>query len=130
MRKTLAVIIAVAAMLAGLGAGFYSKEPTIEIGTSDLYTQAEIQSAIDIVENKFTEFKGCRLFKLSYAGDADSLKEFTYNENYNEAIVINSKFLSPIFGGGAWNSHEIYTWHFILMRDDGGEWDLLTYGYC
>ena len=36
----------------------------------------------------------------------------------------------PLTSRGAWNAHEIYTWHFILMRKNGGEWKLLTYGYA
>jgi len=107
----------------------YNKPVTVDLGSSDLYASSEIQSAIDIVKEEFNELEGCKLFSLSYAGDEDSLKEFDYNDDYDEAIVINSKFLSPVFGGGGWNSHEIYTWHFILMREKGGEWHLLTYGY-
>lgn len=103
---------------------------SVDLGTSNLYTEDEIRSAINVVADNFKEFEGCRLYSLSYAGDEQSLREFDYNNEYDEAIVINSVFLSPFFGGGAWNAHEVYTWSFILMRKNGGEWKLLTYGYC
>lgn len=135
MKKKICIAIAIVFAIIALAcvsviAYVYNKPVTVDSGTSDIYTTSEIQSAIDIVKEEFNEFEGCKLFSLSYAGDEDSLKEFDYNSNYDEAIVINSVFISPMFGGGGWNSHEIYTWHFILMRENNGEWHLITYGYC
>ena len=127
----LAALLALVILILALAAGsVYLRPVKVRYGSSDLYSKAEIKSAIEVVEDKFGEFKGCKLLSLSYAGDEDSLKEFDYNPDYDEAIVINSRFISPPFGGGGWNSHELYTWHFILMRKDKGPWTLLTYGYC
>ena len=132
MKKKIliAVIIIILLVCATVLLILYAKPVETDCGTSDIYTEEEIQTAIDIVETKFKDFKGCKLFSLSYAGDEDSLKEFDYDENYDQAIVINSKFLSPLIQKGGWNAHEIYTWHFILMRKDNGIWQLLTWGYA
>ena len=131
MKKKLLIVAAVVVLLLAVGAGvLYLKPVQIDLGQSELYTEDERQAAVDAVKEKFKELDGCKLFRLSYAGDEDSLKEFDYDEQYDEALVINSVFLSPLTSRGAWNAHEIYTWHFLLMRKDGGEWTLLTYGYA
>ncbi|MBO4894489.1 MAG: hypothetical protein J5562_06220 [Clostridia bacterium] len=133
-KKT--VVIACALALAAFAAlactvcAFYRLPPRTDTGYSKIYTEDEILSAEETVKEKFKELKGCKLFALTYAGDEESLSEYDYSEDYDQAIVINSVFLSPFFGGGAWNAREIYTWHFILMRSQGGEWKLLTYGYA
>ncbi|MBP9988448.1 MAG: hypothetical protein KBT46_03020, partial [Ruminococcus sp.] len=130
MKKIIISVCAVLAIAAIVVIIAMPKNVNVDLGTSQIYSEEDRQSAIDIVKKEFTKFTGCKLFKLSYAGDEDSLKEKDYNENYDEAIVIDSEFLSPFFGGGSFNSHEIYTWHFILMRSNGGEWEILTYGYA
>ena len=131
MKKRILSVIAVLLVILILAvASVFIRPAKISYGSSDIYSKAEIKSAIEVVKDKFDEFDGCKLLSFSYAGDKDSLKEFDYNPDYDEAIVINSRFISPPFGGGGWNSHELYTWHFILMRKDKGPWTLLTYGYC
>ncbi len=131
MKKKLLIAAAVVVLLLAAALGVVCLKPvSVDLGRSDLYSEADRQAAVDAVKAKFRELDGCRLFKLSYAGDEDSLKEFDYDDHYDEAIVINSVFLSPLTSRGAWNAHEIYTWHFILMRETGGDWVLLTYGYA
>ena len=125
-----ALALAAVAALAGAVFAFYHLPPKTDPGCSKIYTADEILSAEKAVKEKFKDLNGCKLFALTYAGDEASLSEYDYSEDYDQAIVINSVFLSPLFGGGAWNAHEIYTWHFLLMRSQGGEWKLLTYGYA
>ena len=125
-RKALPICLIACAVIAAL---WIIKPCKTDLGSSELYTEAEIRQAVRIVRDQFRHFHGCTLFSLSYAGDERSLSEFDYNENYDEAIVIDSVFLSPIVRAGAWNPHDIYTWSFILMRENGGKWELLTYGY-
>ena len=125
-RKAPAILLTAAAILAAL---WVIKPSKTDLGSSELYSEAEIRQAVQIVRDRFRHFHGCTLFSLSYAGDERSLAESDYNKNYDEAIVINSVFLSPIIRAGAWDPHEIYTWSFILMRENGGKWELLTYGY-
>ena len=131
MIKKLLIAAVTVAVIAAAAIGIYSLKPvSVDLGDSDLYSEAERQAAIDVVKEKFKELDGCKLFKLSYAGDKASRAEAGYNTNYDEAIQINSVFLSPLTSRGPWEAHEIYTWHFILMRKTGGEWKLLSYGYA
>ena len=137
LSKPKKAIIAVVSVIAVLAVGFfaglaviYSIPAAKDCGFSEIYTADEILAAIDTVEDQFSDFEGCKLFALKYAGDAASLKENGYNNSYDQAIVIDSVFLSPLRSSGAWNSHKIYTWKFILMREAGGEWQLLDWGYC
>lgn len=134
MKKALIIIIAVLACAASAAFGalavFYAVPVKKDPGYSNIYEAGEISDAVDEVEKKFAEFKGCKLFALKYAGDEESARENESVENYDETIVIDSVFLSPLFGGGAWNAHSIYTWHFILARTYGGEWQIVNYGYA
>ena len=131
MKKKLLITAAAVVLLLAVGVGVLYRTPvSVDLGQSELYDESERQAAVDVVKEKFKELDGCKLFKLSYAGDEDSRNEFDYDDQYDEALVINSVFLSPLTSRGAWNAHKIYTWHFILMRKDGGDWTLLTYGYA
>lgn len=125
-KKVLMICLVIAALIAAV---WIIQPSKTDLGSSELYTDSEIKDAVSIVREQFRHFHGCILFSLSYAGDERSLSEFDYNDNYDEAIVINSVFLSPIIRAGAWTPRRIYTWTFLLMRQNGGQWELLTYGY-
>ena len=131
MKKKFLLILSVLLLFLLTSLACFSLYPAkIDCGASDLYTSDEINAAIQTVRDEFKTFSGCKLFSLSYAGDEASLKEFEYCADYEEAIVIDSVFLSPLFRSGAWTPRRLYTWHFILMRNPDSPWQLLTYGYA
>lgn len=135
MKKIIAVMCALVLlfMLAACGEDSY----TVDYGSSKLYTNEDIDKAADVVAKTIEGFDGCDLYTLTFAGDDVCKQELTYvndlvddtNVVYDDCIVFYSEFRSPIFGGGAWNSNDIYTWSWYLGREQGGEWVLETYGY-
>ena len=44
-------------------------EVAIDLGSSSLYTQEELNTAILLIKDKFATFAGCELHSIRYAGD-------------------------------------------------------------
>lgn len=106
------------------------KERTIY---SDIYTEDEIQGAVDVIKKEFSkEWKGCTLKEIYYAGDDQEL--FTsYAKQYQgeEAIVLKTNFHTNYF---AWKiglnsncDYEDYQW--IFVRNKNGKWKHVDGGY-
>ena len=127
-----AIVIAVALTIAGIVLFWALKPVSVNISESDIFTEEDINRAIECVKEDFKSLHGCKLYSLSYTGDTLSLREkeyqLEYGSKYDEYIVIKSVFLSPIFGGGAWNAGSIYDWYWILGRNTGGEWVVIDKG--
>lgn len=106
----------------------------VEWEHSDIYTDADIQAAMDTVMTYFeTEFKGCTLTQLCYPGDAsaDLFTEWAEECEADEAIVLYSSFDTDASGGdGSLEPNTTYDdFQWILVRDNGGTWEVKTYGY-
>ena len=104
------------------------------------YSKEEIDSAIEIIKKQFTSFEGCELHSLSYMPDEEcnnadniewmnNLRTDDNKEAFTQCIAFESSFRSPEKGGGAWEANEEYTWSWWLARSEGGEWNLMTWGY-
>lgn len=110
-------------------------EVKIDYGNSLLYTHEEMDSAITEIKEQFSEFEGCELHSLTFAGDEKCASELSYcrslreTEEITDCIVFHSSFRSPKNGGGSWESNKVYTWSWYLARTESGQWILLTYGY-
>ena len=106
----------------------------IEKYKSEIYTNSEIEEAIDVTLDYFVKnFKDCTLTDLSYAGD-DELKdyqEFADREKADDVIVFYTSFDTGRKGGdGSLNPNYTYTnWNWILVRDNGGKWRHVDHGY-
>ena len=103
---------------------------------SDIYTTSQLQDAVRMIREKVAGWKGCKLYSIWYAGDETCLEELNYCntlnnglEPYTQCLVFQTNFRSPIFGGGAWQANMVYHWSWYFARTDGGEWELLTWGY-
>ena len=136
------MLIAAAAALATLIIGFAvflffdSRPMTHEIffdwTESKIYSNDVIAAAGDALIEDFNKLKGCKLYSYTYAGDEKSEENLAYiNEfgHYDQCIVFESVFRSPLFGGGGWNANSIYTWTWYLGREYGGEWVVVQKGY-
>ena len=104
------------------------------IGPSDLYEEAEIEEAMDIVLSYFQkEFGGCTLTRLEYDETRVRDVQLGWAEQYGEeqALVLLSDFDVDESGGdGSLNPGDTYrNWQWVLTRTDGGTWVLRTWGY-
>ncbi|MCQ4725174.1 hypothetical protein NE664_00660 [Anaerotignum faecicola] len=116
-------------------------EVNIDYGTSSIYTEDEMNDAIELIKKEFNTWDGCKLHSISYSTDdecSESNIEWlnkieTANDNketFTQCIMFTSNFHSPKEGGGAWNADTEYTdWQWWLARSDNGQWKLITYGY-
>lgn len=79
------------------------------------------------------EFTGCTLTQLCYPGDAsaDLFTEWAEECEADEAIVLYSSFDTDASGGdGSLEPNTTYDdFQWILVRDNGGTWEVKTYGY-
>ena len=142
MKRTIAAVLCAAMLLllAGCGKGNTSNVK-IDYGTSSVYSQKEMDAAIDVIKKQFRSFADCELHSLSYmsdeeCNDADNVKWMNelrtedQKEAFTQCIAFHSSFRSPKDGGGAWEADQEYTWSWWLARSEGGQWKLMTWGYC
>ena len=111
-----------------------SNVPIVKWEHSEIYTDADIQAAMDVVTAYFeAEFQDCTLTQLRYPGDAsaDLFTEWAQEYEADEAIVLYSSFDTDASGGdGSLDPNTTYDdFQWILVRDNGGTWEVKTYGY-
>ena len=142
MKKIITVTLCIVLVLlfAGCGKNGDTSKVEIDYGASSVYSKEEIDSAIEIIKKQFASFEGCELHSLSYMPDEEcnnadniewmnNLRTDDNKEAFTQCIAFESSFRSPEKGGGAWEANEEYTWSWWLARSDGGEWNLMTWGY-
>lgn len=100
---------------------------------SDIYSQEDIQRAMNIVMNYFNkEFKGCDLTALWYDEEVSEKQSAEWAIQYEaeDAIVLLSNFDVDASGGdGSFNPNSTYNnWKWILVRNCV-DWELKTWGY-
>lgn len=121
-------------LLTACGGGNIRKVEIPDWGTSKIYTDDEIESALQTVKNYFAkEFDGCTLTKLYYPGDtySDEFQEYAQKYNADEAIIFYSSFDVDSSGGdGSLNENSTYEdWKWILIRNKGENWEHADHGY-
>ncbi len=133
-RKIMAVVLALILMFSVTGCKRGNIENVqITIGESALYSEEELQTAVKTVLKFFArEFAHCTLEKLEYNEEKSLREAASWAAQYEaeEAIVLNSSFdVDADYGTGPLNPGETckYTW--ILVRSNGGKWELKTWGY-
>ena len=142
MKKIITVTLCIVLVLlfAGCEKNGDTSKVEIDYGASSVYSKEEIDSAIEIIKKQFASFEGCELHSLSYMSDEEcnnadniewmnDLRTDDNKEAFTQCIAFESSFRSPEKGGGAWEANEEYTWSWWLARSEGGEWNLMTWGY-
>ena len=135
MRKTVILFLAFILMFSLAGCGWGSTRGLqTKIGSSDVFTQEDIESAMGIVTEFFRkEFEGCTLKTLEYSEELtqDDAEEWAEQYDAEEAIVLISSFyVAPNGGDGSLNTDSTYeNWQWILTRNSGEAWTLQTWGY-
>ena len=108
----------------------------VTYGTSALYSEDELQNAVDLIQDQFKELRGCVLHSLTYACDERCEQELASRnasdaeEKLTAVIVFDSSFRSPKKARDAWNADEEYTWSWYVGQTENGTWKLVGYGYA
>ena len=94
---------------------------------SEIYSNEEINSAIDVILEEFKEnYNGCSLLEIKYIGDEknNDYIDWATRHNKSEVIVFISNFkVGPNAGDGVLNpnsEYEGYSW--ILVRNENENW--------
>lgn len=134
MKRIFCIILALLIILCSCdNAGYINTAEIIEV-ESEIYTEDEINSAINTVKSYFKRnFDGCVLWTVKYAGDETEKEAREWAEQYDssKAIILLSDFSTdPEGGDGSLNPDERYTdWKWILTKDSHGRWEHKTHGY-
>ena len=101
---------------------------------SEIYSQEDINAAIDTIKKEFMmNWGGCTLTEIYYAGDDSSKdhQDWADRNNEDEVIVLLSSFDVDSSGGdGSLNPNSTYSdWSWILVRTNGGKWQHVDHGY-
>ena len=134
MRKLIALISTIICVLSIVACDGNAPKVKITDYSSEIYTDAEIKSAIDVTIDYFNLFfEGCTLTEITYLGDdeLDNWQEFAEKNNADDVIVLVSSFEVDASGGdGSLIPNSTYTnWKWTLVRTDGGKWKHVSHGY-
>ena len=114
-----------------------STELTVDLGTSELYTEEELKEAAIQVKCRFAAFDGCEMKSLRYAGDACNsednirwLNEMDEDNEYVQVVEFLSDFHVSEDAKTTFNAGEDYKdYQWWLARTEEGGWQLLSWGY-
>ena len=106
----------------------------LEPGDSALYSHEDIYGAMDeVLENFEEDFSGCVLTNLVYDEEYSIKKAAQWAERYgdDEAIIFLSSFdaYKDSVDGKLISGESYKDWQWILTRDEGGSWEVQTWGY-
>ena len=134
MKKIIALFLTLVSLLSLVACGGDVKNVKILDYSSEIYTDDEIKSAIDVTLDYFKKnFEDCSLIEITYLGDdeLDGWQDFAERNNADDVMVLVSSFNVDASGGdGSLNPNSTYTnWKWILVRTNGGKWEHVDHGY-
>ena len=96
-----------------------------------VYSKEDIDSAAQVVIEQADSMEDSMLFSLKYitADELEYCRSLNKDADYVESIAFASVLRGPIIGGPV-SSNRLHTWTWHLAREQGGEWELLTWGYA
>ena len=105
----------------------------IEEFSSEIYTGRDIADAMEVVLEEFQGKKDRILLNLSYIGDSEisDYKDWADRNGADEVIVFLTDYYVSFFSDTPTQNtaSEYENWKFILVRTNGGEWEIVDQGY-
>ena len=105
----------------------------IEEFSSEIYTDRDITSAMEIVLEEFQGKNDRILLSLSYIGDSNisDYRDWADRNGADEVIVFLTDYYVSLFSDTPTQNtaSEYENWKFILVRTNGGEWEIVDQGY-
>ena len=111
---------------------------TVDLGSSQIYTEEELTDAVIQIKCKFAFWGGCELKSIRYAGDEAVTEENLARMNeidpdgkYTKVVEFLMDFRTPKERGELTlepdRDYTDYQW-WLAAADDGG-WEIVTFGY-
>lgn len=69
MKKRITSIFCVMLLLSGGCSRGNTSSVTINYGTSSIYSKEDMDNAVEVIKQQFSQFEGCGLHSLSYTSD-------------------------------------------------------------
>jgi len=137
MKRIVTGIILALTMLVTACGQAKTNDVSIDYGTSEIYSKADMDEAIELIRKEFNSWEGCELHSIRYTSDDCNsedniawMNDIMEGQNFTQCIVFESDFHSPKEGGGVWETdYEYKDWSWNLARPAGGKWQLVTWGY-
>ena len=132
MKKLISIMLLCAALLSLTSCGTLNFVD-IEEFSSEIYTDRDITSAMEVVLEEFQGKSDRILLSLSYIGDSEisDYRDWADRNNADEVIVFLTDYYISFFSDtptqNAGSTYE--NWNFILVRTAGGEWEIVDQGY-
>ena len=112
-------------------------EVEIDLGSSEIFTEEELEAAVVQIKCRFASWAGCELHSIRYAGDESVsdetlawLNSLNEDAGYTQAVEFLMDFHSPVEAVGAWEPDSEYTdYQWWLARTAEGGWNIVTWGY-
>lgn len=105
----------------------------IEEFSSEIYTDRDITSAMEIILEEFQGKSDRILLSLSYIGDSkiSDYRDWADRNGADEVIVFLTDYYVSFFSDTPTQNtaSEYENWKFILVRTGGGEWKIVDQGY-
>ena len=105
----------------------------IEEFSSEIYTDRDITSAMEVVLEDFQGKNDRILLSLSYIGDSkiSDYRDWADRNGADEVIVFLTDYYVSFFSDTPTQNtaSEYENWKFILVRTNGGEWEIVDQGY-
>ena len=132
MKKLFSLILLCAALLSLTSCGTLNFVD-IEEFSSKIYTDRDITSAMEIVLEEFQGKSDRILLSLSYIGDSkiSDYRDWADRNGADEVIVFLTDYYVSLFSDTPTQNiaSEYENWKFILVRTNGGEWEIVDQGY-
>ena len=134
MKKIVCIMLCILLVFSLSACGGDVSEVNTHNVISEIYSQEDINDAIDTIKKEFKRnWEGCTLTEIYYAGDDSSKdhQDWADRNNADEVIVLLSSFDVDSSGGdGSLNPNSTYSdWNWILVRTNGGKWQHVDHGY-
>ena len=143
MKKKITILVSVLLLLALTACGGEKTTgPEMDYGNSELYSKEEMDAAITAIRAEFDTWDGCELHAIRYAGDESASQENLDwmnelrkdGEEFTQCIGFLTDFHTPKDGAassalGMEADQEFQDFQWWLARSDGGDWQLMTWGY-
>ncbi len=125
-----------------LGSGDW-KNVRIDYGASSLYTREEMDAALEQIRDEFSRnWRGFEMLAIGYAGDECNSEENLAwlnglggeNSAFTQVILFKSDWKAPDNGDLAGEKAvepgaEQTNWEWWLAREEGGQWQLMSWGF-
>ncbi len=142
MKKWVCVVLLLFSMIAGCQKDLF-ENAEISYGESSLYTNEEMDEAMDLIKAEIGSWGGFELLNIRYVSDSFCneenirwLNELAQRQNtsteFTQCIYFETDFRAPINAEAPWNAGTMYVdYGWYLARSDQGDWKLIpgAYGY-